>query len=44
MLGKETIDTYNTGESRGRETSHSLNFQKLGRELMSCLLYTSRCV
>ncbi len=34
-LGKETIDTYNTGESRGRETSHSLNFQKLGRELMS---------
>ena len=35
MLGKETIDTYNTGESRGRETSHSLNYQKLGKELMS---------
>ena len=34
-LGKETVDTYNTGESRGRETSHSLNYQKLGRELMS---------
>ena len=34
-LGKETIDTYSTGESRGRETSHSLNYQKLGRELMS---------
>lgn len=34
-LGKETIDTYNTGESRGRETSHSLNYQRLGRELMS---------
>ena len=34
-LGKETIDTYNTGESRGRETSHSLNYQKLGKELMS---------
>ena len=33
-LGKETVDTYNTGESRGRETSHSLNYQKLGRELM----------
>jgi len=32
-LGKETIDTYNTGESRGRETSHSLNYQKLGKEL-----------
>lgn len=32
-LGKETIDTYNTGESRGREISHSLNYQKLGKEL-----------
>ena len=35
VLGKETIDTYNTGESRGRETSHSLNYQKLGKSLMS---------
>ena len=34
-LGKETIDTYNTGENRGREVSHSLNYQKLGKELMS---------
>lgn len=34
-LGKETIDTYNTGESRGRETSHTLNYQKLGKELAS---------
>ena len=34
-LGKETIDSYNTGESRGREVSHSLNYQKLGKELMS---------
>ena len=34
-LGRETIDTYNTGESRGRETSHSLNYQKLGKELMT---------
>ena len=34
-LGKETIDTFNTGESRGRERSHSLNYQKLGKELMS---------
>ena len=34
-LGKETVDTYNTGESRGREVSHSLNYQKLGKELMS---------
>ena len=34
-LGRETIDTFNTGESRGRETSRSTNFQKLGKELMS---------
>lgn len=34
-LGKETIDSFNTGESRGKETSHSLNYQKLGKELMS---------
>ena len=34
-LGKETIDTFNTGESRGRETSHSLNYQKLGKDLAS---------
>lgn len=34
-LGKETIDSFNTGESRGRETSHSLNYQKLGKALMS---------
>ena len=34
-LGKETIDTYNTGESRGREQSHSLNYQKLGHDLLS---------
>ena len=32
-LGKETIDTFNTGESRGREVSHSLNYQKLGKDL-----------
>ena len=32
-LGKETIDTFNTGESRGREVSHSLNYPKLGKDL-----------
>ena len=32
-LGKETIDTFNTGESRGRELSHSLNYQKLGKDM-----------
>ena len=40
-LGKETIDTYNTGESRGRETSHSLNYQKLGKELLQCVVTSS---
>lgn len=35
ILGKETIDLCNTGESRGKETSHSLNYQKTGKELMS---------
>ena len=34
-LGKETIDSYNTGESKGRETSHSINYQKLGKDLMT---------
>lgn len=34
-LGKETIDSFNTGESRGKETSHSLNYQKLGKDLAS---------
>lgn len=35
MLGKETIELINTGESRGRERSHSQNHQKLGKDLMS---------
>ena len=47
-LGKETVDIYNTGESRGRETSHSLNYQKLGRELMSqdelAVMDGSKCI
>lgn len=47
-LGKETIDTYNTGESRGRETSYSLNYQKLGKDLMSvdelAVLDGSKCI
>ncbi len=34
-LGKETIDMFNSGQSRGREVSHSLNYQKLGKDLMS---------
>ena len=47
-LGKETIDSYNTGESRGREVSHSLNYQKLGKELASvdelAVLDGSKCI
>ena len=34
-LGKETIDTYNTGETRGKEISHNLSYQKLGKQLMT---------
>ena len=47
-LGKETIDTFNTGESRGREVSHSLNYQKLGKDLASvdelAVLDGSKCI
>ena len=35
MLGKETIDMYTTGESRGSQPSYSTNYQKHGKELMS---------
>ena len=35
ILGKETIDSFNTSENRGREKSYGLNFQKLGKELMT---------
>lgn len=35
LLGKETIDSFNTSENRGREKSYGLNFQKLGKELMT---------
>ena len=35
MLGKETIELINTGESRGRERSHSMNHQTLGKDLMT---------
>lgn len=33
-LGRETIDTFNTGESRGRDVSHSLSYQKLGKDML----------
>ena len=35
ILGKETIDSFNTSETRGRELSHGLNYQKLGTQLMT---------
>ena len=40
-LGKETIDSYNTGESRGRDISHSMNYQKLGHELLHLFVKSS---
>jgi len=35
ILGKETIDSFNTSENRGTQVSHGLNYQKLGKELMT---------
>ena len=35
ILGKETIDSFYTSETRGRELSHGMNYQKLGKELMT---------
>ena len=35
MLGKETIDMYNTSVTKGNQESHGQNFQKLGKDLMS---------
>lgn len=34
-LGKETIDLYNTSETRSNVNSYGLNYQKTGKELMS---------
>ena len=34
-LGKETIDLYNTSETRSNQSSYGMNYQKLGKELMS---------
>ena len=48
MLGKETINIANTGESRGREKSFSLNVQSLGKDLMTMdelsVLDGSKCI
>ena len=35
MLGKETIDAYNTSDTRGNSPSYGTNYSKLGHELLS---------
>ena len=35
LLGKETIDSLSQSENRGAQTSHGLNYQKMGKELMT---------
>ena len=48
VLGKETIDTFNTSDTRGNSPSYGTNYQKLGKELMSrdeiAVLDGSKCV
>ncbi len=34
-MGKETIDLYNTSDTRGSQRSYGMNYQKTGKELMS---------
>lgn len=47
-LGKETIDTYNTSDTRGNSPSYGMNYQKLGKELMSrdelAVMNGSKCI
>ena len=47
-LGKETIDMYNTGETRGNSPSYNMNYQKLGHDLMSidelAVMDGSKCI
>lgn len=47
-LGKETIDMYNTGETRGQSQSYNMNYQKLGHDLMSidelAVMDGSKCI
>ena len=48
VLGKETIDLYNTSETQGREKSYGMNYQKLGKDLMSqdeiAVMDGSKCI
>lgn len=41
MLGKETIDTYNTSDTRGTSRSYGLNYQKLGKDMPYLLMKSS---
>ena len=47
-MGKETIDTFNTSDTRGNSPSYGTNYQKLGKELMSrdelAVLNGSKCI
>lgn len=47
-LGKETIDMYNTGETRGTSQSYNMNYQKLGKDLMTidelAVMDGSKCI
>ena len=47
-LGKETIDMYNTGQSKGSQESFNMNYQKLGKDLMSidelAVMDGSKCI
>ena len=48
VLGKETIDLYNTSDTRGTSQSYGLNYQKTGKELMSqdeiAVMDGSKCI
>ena len=48
ILGKETIDMYTTGNTKGSQESYNLNYQKLGKELMSmdelAVMDGSKCI
>jgi len=48
MLGKETIELFNTSTTFGQQKSHGQNFQKLGKELMSvdeiAVMDGSKCI
>ena len=48
LLGKETIDLNNPSENRGREKSHGVSHQKIGKDLMTqdglAVMDNSRCI